>query len=131
MIAALGNFDIGRVLWGGQDARSVVVVKIVRQVRNRTVPLPTRESPLCRPRVALGPRIQYHERRIVMRDCWSRSNASCGQDVLQLSGADYGIHFRNALANFVAEALSQAASYHQLFCSSGSLVGGHFEDCVD
>jgi hypothetical protein len=62
---------------------------------------------------------------------WRGGKACGGEDGFQFAGADYGVHFGNALADFVAVALDQAAGDDQLFCRARGFVAGHFEDGVD
>jgi hypothetical protein len=55
----------------------------------------------------------------------------CGQaggfeDGIEFAGADYGVDFWNALADFVAVALDKAAGDDEFFCRAGGLVAGHF-----
>src|SRR5437660_12481265 len=59
MIAAFGDFDIGRGSRRGQHAGRMVVVKVVGQVGDGAVPGIAREAPLCAAMVPLGPRGQY------------------------------------------------------------------------
>ena len=49
----------------------------------------------------------------------------------QFAGADDGVHFGDALLDFVAVALDEAAGDDELFGASRSFVAGHFEDGVD
>ena len=50
---------------------------------------------------------------------------------LQFAGADHGVHFGNALPDFVAVALHQAAGDDELFGRAGGLVARHLENGVD
>ena len=56
MIAAFGDFDIGRGSRRGQHAGRVVVVKVVGQIGDGAVPGIAREAALPAAMIALGPR---------------------------------------------------------------------------
>ena len=57
---------------------------------------------------------------------------ACGlEDRLQFAGADYGVDFWDALLDFVAVALDEAAGDNELAGRTGGLEAGHFEDGVD
>ena len=62
---------------------------------------------------------------------WSGRNASRFQNGFKFAGADYGVDFRNVLADFVAIALYEAAGDDELFGRAGGFVARHFEDGVD
>jgi hypothetical protein len=60
-----------------------------------------------------------------------------GENFLQLAGADHRVHFRNVLADLIAETLDQATGNHQplrlaaRLCLVAGLVARHLEDGVD
>jgi hypothetical protein len=53
------------------------------------------------------------------------------EDRLQFAGADYGVHFRDVLLDFVAVALDEAAGDDELAGATFSFVARHFENGVD
>src|SRR3974377_535993 len=61
MIAALGDLDVSRVLRSGQQARGVLVVKIVGQVGDSAVPAVFREASGGFAGVALRARVEDNE----------------------------------------------------------------------
>ena len=127
MIASFGDLDVRRVLWRSQHARRVLIVEIVRQVGNGAVPSVFREASGDLAGIALRARIQDDERargaRLPLDPCG-------GENALQLSSAEYGVHFRNILLYFVAVALDQTARNNQLLGATRGLVLGHLEDGV-
>jgi hypothetical protein len=62
---------------------------------------------------------------------WRRCEARGFEDGFEFAGADHGVHFRNAFADFVAIALHQAAGDDEFFGRAGGFVAGHFEDGID
>ena len=53
------------------------------------------------------------------------------EDGFELAGADYGVDFWDALPDFVAVALDEAAGDDELAGRAGGFVAGHLEDGVD
>src|SRR5271157_2592544 len=53
------------------------------------------------------------------------------KDGFKFAGADHSVDFGDALANFVAITLDEAAGDDELLSSSSQLVAGHFENGVD
>ena len=53
------------------------------------------------------------------------------EDGFEFAGADHGVDFGDALLDFVAVALDEAAGDDELFRPTGGLVAGHFKDGVD
>ena len=64
------------------------------------------------------------------RDCGGRETGGF-KDGFKLASAYYGIDFRDALLDFVAVALDEAAGDDKLFGRAGGFVAGHFEDGVN
>ena len=138
MVAAFGDFYIGRGSRRGQYARRVVVVKIVGQIGDGAVPGIAREASLSAAMIALGPRGQEIRRQDIERrrsaGCFRYSNfrqSSSGQNFLQFAGADDRVHFRNVLSNLVVKTLDQATGHHQPLGLAARFVTSHFEDGID
>src|ERR1700690_359633 len=128
MIAAFGNFDIGRMTGRREDARCVIVIKIVGQIGNGAVPGIAREASLFAATVAFGARGQDFERAVGLR---SRGDSGGGENVFQFTGADNGVDFRNILLNVIAKALDETSGHYQPLRFPAGFVSSHFEDCVD
>jgi len=66
------------------------------------------------------------------RECGGRHRqAGSFKDGFEFAGADDGVHFRDALADFVAIALDEAAGDDEFARPTGGFVAGHFKDGVD
>ena len=63
--------------------------------------------------------------------CNGRLQTRCLQNRFQLACADDGVHLRNALLDFVAIALDQAASDNELTRAARKLVLRHLQNGVD
>ena len=83
MVAALVDFDVGRVARRGENARRQVVIKICGK---------------------FGVAAASPARELAFAGC---------EDFLDFAGADDGVHFGNLLADFVAVALDHAAGDDQ------------------
>ena len=133
MIAALGDLDIRRGSGRGQDARRVIVVKIVGEIGDGAIPGIAGEAALPAAMIAFGPRgrraaIQNVERTGRARRC---RDSGSGQNLVQFARANDRVHFRNVLADLVVKTFHQAPGDDQSFCFAAGLVAGHFEDRVD
>jgi len=148
VVAALGNLDVGRGFGRGEEPRGGFIIKIRRQVESCAMPRVAAESSLTLAMVAFGPSLKGFmgpglrfltgsslghlaaenvERRHRDGSLQTRRLQNC----FQLAGADYGVHFRDALADFVAVALDEAAGDDEFFRPPRGLVAGHFQDGVD
>jgi len=152
VVAALGDLDVGGGFWGGQEARGGFVVEVGGQQMGCALPVVAAEAALLFAVVAFGAECYGFG---LMRagegflagasfggeaggedvEGRGRGGRSCeaggGEDGFQFAGADYSVHFGDALANFVAVALDQAAGDDEFFGTARGLVAGHFQDGVD
>jgi hypothetical protein len=126
MIAAFGDLDICGVTRRCQHPRGGLVIEIVRQISNRTVPGFARKAALRGPSISLGSGIQNPK----WRTCRWRRDSRSSKDVIQLARPDDCVYLRDALANLVAEAFDQAACHHQFPGTSFGLVPRHLQDSV-
>ena len=158
MVAALGDFDVGRGFWGGEEARGGFVVEVGGQQMGSALPcvaagtgrsgVAAPATKCCRGRlVFVGVRLSMRAGegflsgagcgRLTAEDVEGRGRGGSGGETcgfenrFELAGADDGVHFGDALADFVAVALDQAADDDELFGRARGFVAGHFEDGVD
>jgi hypothetical protein len=79
--------------------------------------------------VAFGASAENYKRGIRLRR--RPRNAGCRQNVLEFSRANDGVHFRDVLADLIAESLDETSGDDQLLRLACGLVPGHFKDGVD
>ena len=154
VVAALGDFDVGRCARRREKPRGLFVIEICGQGRRCTGPGVAAEaacafaavafwsgggrssgSCACRPAIpcrawlsAWALREDGEERG---RSGGSGREPRGFQNRFELAGADHGVDFRNVLHDLVAVALHQAAGNDELFGAALSFVAGHFENGVD
>ena len=148
MVAALGDFDVGRGFGGGEEARGGFVVEVGGQQMGCALPVVAAEAALAFAVIAFaagGAFVRAGEGLLAgagfccgaVEDGeerwwgWFSGEAGGFEYRLELAGADYGVDFRDALADLVAVALDEAAGDDEFSCRAGGLVAGHFEDGVD
>src|SRR5437868_1515116 len=118
MIAAFSDLQVRRSRTRGEQPRRALVVEIVGQIGDGSIPICTREAPGSLASFAFGTRVGLHrarcaidknpERRIRLRGLQRGERNSRSRDnVLELSGTDDRVNFGNAFLDLGAIALNQ------------------------